>query len=246
MVLEEVSHAFGALTILTDICLKMRAGERRAILGANGAGKTTLLNLINGDLPTKKGRIYFFNEEISRLASYQRARRGLRRTYQISLLFNGLSLFDNLYLACRGVAKNRYSLLRPKHDDAAIIEARRILHIVRLDADREKIVAELSHGQQRQLEIGMALAGNPRFILFDEPAAGLSPTERSTLVEILDELPEHIGYILIEHDLEVAMRVVTWVTIMHNGKIFKEGSPNDIKKDSEVQEIYLGKAYGRK
>ena len=157
---------------------------------------------------------------------------------------SGLSVLDNVFLACRGVTRGRYSLLRPGADDSTLMSARQIVELVRLDTVSNVPVAELSHGQQRQLEIGMALAGAPRFILFDEPAAGLSPTERTDLIEILTSLPEHIGYIIIEHDLDVALRVVESVTMMHNGRIFKEGTPEEIENDPQVQQIYLGGAHG--
>ncbi len=237
--LNGVGCAFGALTILSDICLTVHAGERVAILGANGAGKTTLLNVINGDVAAI-GEIFFFGKNITLYPPHRRARIGLRRTYQISLLFGGLSVFDNLYLACRGVASGRYSMRCSGRKDAAMEEAWRVLCAVHLDLDGDKIVRELSHGQQRQLEIGMALVNTPRFILFDEPAAGLSPTERSMLVEILSRLPRDVGYILIEHDLDIALRVVDRVIILHNGCIFKEGTPDEIEQDRDVQAIYLG------
>ena len=121
-----------------------------------------------------------------------------------------------------------------------MMQAESILHAVHLESIRECLVATLSHGQQRQLEIALALAGAPRFILFDEPAAGLSPPERRDLVTILNALPNHIGFIIIEHDLDVALRVSAYVSMMHNGRLLKEGTPEDIEADKEVQEIYLG------
>jgi branched-chain amino acid transport system ATP-binding protein len=121
-----------------------------------------------------------------------------------------------------------------------MMQAESILHAVHLESIRDRLVATLRHGQQRQLEIALALAGAPRFILFDEPAAGLSPPERRDLVSILNALPSHIGFIIIEHDLDVALRVSGYVSMMHNGHLFKEGTPEDIEADKEVQEIYLG------
>ncbi len=242
--LDGVGRQFGALTALAGINLKVRAGEKRAVLGSNGAGKTTLFNCITGDFPPTSGTIRFFGEDVTRFPAYERIRRGLRRTYQISLLFGGLSVLDNVYLACRGVSRRRFSLARPGRDDATMHQAERILHAVKLDDVAARRVAELSHGQQRQLEIALALAGAPRFILFDEPAAGLSPTERRDLVAILRSLPAHIGYVIIEHDLDVALRVSERVTMMHNGRIFKEGTPDEIEGDPEVQEIYLGGGHG--
>jgi len=143
------------------------------VLGSNGAGKTTLFNCITGDFPPTSGSIRFFGEDITNFPAHERIRRGLRRTYQISLLFTGLSVFDNIYLACRGVSRGRYSFIRPRRTDALMATAEDLVRVVHLDDVRDTIVAELSYGQQRQLEIAMALSGAPRFILFDEPAAGL-------------------------------------------------------------------------
>jgi branched-chain amino acid transport system ATP-binding protein len=242
--LEGVSRHFGALVALDSVDLAVRAGERRAVLGANGAGKTTLFNCITGDFPPTEGRIRFFGENITGLPSYQRTRRGLRRTYQNSLLFRGLMVFDNLFLAVRGATRGRLSFVRTGRDDGTVEQARSLMHAVHLEPAAERLVGELSHGEQRQLEIGLALAGAPRFILFDEPAAGLAPRERTELVAILRALPAHIGYIIIEHDLDVALRVVESVTVMHNGRIFKEGTPQEIEDDPEVQDIYLGGKHG--
>jgi branched-chain amino acid transport system ATP-binding protein len=242
--LEGVGRQFGALVAMADISMKVAAGERRAVLGSNGAGKTTLFNTITGDFLPTSGAIRFFGEDITAFPAQERIRRGLRRTYQISQLFGSLSVLQNVFLACRGVSRGRFSLLRPARDDATMAQAERILHAVHLDDLRQRLVSVLSHGEQRQLEIAMALAGAPRFILFDEPAAGLSPTERRDLVQILNSLPSHIGYIVIEHDLDVALRVSTYVTMMHNGRIFKEGTPEEIENDAEVQAIYLGGGHG--
>jgi len=238
--LRGVTRMFGALAALTDVTITVRPGERRAVLGSNGAGKTTLFNCVTGDFLPSSGTIRFFGEDITRFPPYERIRRGLRRTYQISALFPGLTVQDNVYLACRGVSRGRFSLLRPGANDALMHAAENLIQAVHLTAAKDRRVAELAHGQQRQLEIALALAGAPRFILFDEPAAGLSPTERRELIEILTSLPKHIGYIIIEHDMDVALRVVESVTMMHNGRIFKEGLPQEIESDPEVQELYLG------
>ena len=238
--LRGVSKLFGALAALTDVTLTVRPGERRAVLGSNGAGKTTLFNCITGDFPPSSGTIRLFGEDVTGFPAFERIRRGLRRTYQISLLFGGLSVFDNVYLACRGVSRGRFSFRRPRRDEALAQSAEDLVRAVHLEGVRDTRVADLAYGQQRQLEIALALAGAPRFILFDEPAAGLSPTERRDLVAILTGLPRHMGYIIIEHDMDVALRVSESVTMMHNGRIFKEGKPEDIESDPEVQELYLG------
>lgn len=238
--LRGVSKLFGALEALGDIRITVRPGERRAVLGSNGAGKTTLFNCITGDFPPSSGSIRFFGEDITDFPPQERIRRGLRRTYQISLLFTGLTVIDNVYLAAVGVSRSRFTFLRPRRDDALMASAENLIRVVHMEDAKDTLVAELSYGQQRQLEIAMALAGAPRFILFDEPAAGLSPTERSELIEILTGLPGHMGFIIIEHDMDVALRVAESVTMMHNGRIFKEGKPAEIENDEEVQALYLG------
>lgn len=238
--LRGVNKVFGALAALSDINMTVKPGERRAVLGSNGAGKTTLFNCITGDFLASSGTVRFFGEDISAFPAYERIRRGLRRTYQISLLFKALSVLDNVYLACNGVSRGRFSFLRPKRDDSVLESAENLVHMVHLDEARDTLVSDLSYGQQRQLEIAMALSGAPRFILFDEPAAGLSPTERRELIEILTNLPRHVGFIIIEHDMDVALRVAESVTMMHNGRIFKEGKPAEIEDDPEVQALYLG------
>jgi len=236
--LEGVSRNFGALQAVENISFSVAAGERRALIGANGAGKTTLFNVITGDYAPSAGRVRFFGEDVTAHPPYERIRAGMRRTYQSSLLFRDLTVRDNLFLAVRGVSRGRFAFLRSGRNRST----EDILERVRLTGVGDERVASLSHGQQRQLEIGMALAGAPRLILFDEPAAGLSPAERRELVALLAALPSHLSFILIEHDLEIALRVVDRVTVMHNGRVLKEGTPADIENDPEVQEIYMGRA----
>ncbi len=238
--IEAVSRHFGALVALADINLAVRAGERRAILGSNGAGKTTLFNAITGDFPVTAGRIRFFGEDVTALPSFERIRRGLRRTYQISLLFDNMTVRENLLVACRGVSPTRMSLRRFGASDPAEEMADLLARSVYLHDELNTTVGVLSYGKQRQLEIGMALSGAPRFILFDEPAAGLSPSERTELIHILESLPSHIGFIIIEHDMDVALRLADHISMMHNGRVFKEGTAEEIKRDPEVQALYLG------
>ncbi len=240
LVLEGVTRAFGALKAIDDVSFSVAAGERRAVLGANGAGKTTLFNAVTGDFPPTAGRVVFFGEDVTAMAPHERIRRGLRRTYQSSLLFRDLSVRDNLFLAVRGVGAGRFSMRRAgaRHTSTAATDD--LLDRVRLAHIADASVGSLSHGQQRQLEIGMALAGAPRLILFDEPAAGLSPGERRELVALLGAFPPHMGFVLIEHDLDIALRVSERVTIMHNGRVLKHGTPSEIENDAEVQAIYMG------
>jgi branched-chain amino acid transport system ATP-binding protein len=240
LVLSGVTRAFGALRAVDDVNLTVAAGQKYAILGSNGAGKTTLFNAITGDFPPTAGRIHFFGEDITELTPYERIRKGMRRTYQSSLLFRELTVRDNLFLAVRGVSEGRFSFLRPGTRQASNVATQELLERARLSHLANETVANLAHGQQRQLEIGMALAGAPRLILFDEPAAGLSPAERRELVILLTSLPSHMSFVLIEHDLDIALKVVEKVTVMHNGRVIKEGTPNEIENDAQVQAIYMG------
>ena len=240
LTLEGVTRAFGALKAVDSVSLSVAAGQKYAVLGSNGAGKTTLFNCITGDFPPTAGRIYFFGEDITELPPHEPIRKGLRRTYQSSLLFRDLSVRDNLFLAVRGVSSGRYSFARPGVNDASRRATQDLLERSRLTHIAEELVSKLAYGQQRQLEIGMALAGAPRLILFDEPAAGLSPAERRELVQLLTSLPSHMSFVLIEHDLDIALRVVERVTVMHNGRVLRHGTPNEIENDAEVQAIYMG------
>jgi branched-chain amino acid transport system ATP-binding protein len=240
LVLSGVTRAFGALRAVDDVSLTVGAGEKVAVLGSNGAGKTTLFNAISGDFPPTFGRIHFFGEDITELPPHERIRKGLRRTYQSSLLFRELTVRDNLFLAVRGVASGRFSVWRPGPGHPSRVATVDLLERARLSHIADERVANLAHGQQRQLEIGMALAGAPRLILFDEPAAGLSPVERRELVALLTSLPAHMSYVLIEHDLDIALRVAERVAVMHNGRVLKTGTPGEIENDAQVQAIYMG------
>ena len=240
--LKHITKKFGTLVAINDVSMSIKSGEHRAVLGSNGAGKTTLFNAITGDFLATSGDIFFFGENITNLPVHERIHNGLRRTYQKSLLFGGLSVFDNLYLSVCGIKNNRFNM-RPENQDSKDIsreQARDLASFSHLDDVLLKNVDTLSYGQQRQLEIGMAMAGAPRLLLFDEPAAGLSPAERSELANILMALPSHVTFIIIEHDLEIALKVSDIVSVMYNGSLFKEGSPAEIQNDKEVQAIYLG------
>ena len=225
---------------MRDVSLEVVPGERRAILGPNGAGKTTLFNVVAGDYRASAGRILLFGEDVTRMRARHRSRRGLTRTYQNALLLNGLTVADNLYLAVRGVRRGRMSPMRPRAGDVDLEEAAAVAERVGLKDVRDRTVSELSHGQQRQLELGMALAGRPRLIMLDEPAAGLSPGERAGLTSLLQALEPVLTVLLIEHDMSVALRTAQRVTIMHAGRVIAEGSPDEIQADRRVHDLYLG------
>jgi branched-chain amino acid transport system ATP-binding protein len=239
--LSGVGRLFGALAAVRDVTFDIAHGERRAILGPNGAGKTTLFNLVCGDFMPTSGMVRLFGEDITRLPAHKRARRGIGRTYQTSLLFNGMSVLENLYVAVRGARPNRFSFRAPKASDADLAKARTLAERVRLSHMGDRLVAELSHGQRRQLEVGMALACDPRLLMLDEPAAGLSAAERPELNRLLKDLPRDLTLILIEHDMDVALPNADIVTVMKDGAVVVENTPDKIQDDPLVYEIYLGK-----
>ena len=240
LVLDGVTRAFGALRAVDDVSLTVAAGERRAILGANGAGKTTLFNAITGDFPATAGRIRFFDEDVTDLPPYERIRRGLRRTYQSSLLFRDLSVRDNVFLAVRGVASGRFSFLRPRRTHASCVATQDLLERVRLTPVADDLVATLSHGQQRQLEIAMALATEPRLLLLDEPVAGMGLEESQRMVRFLSTLKGRITIVLVEHDMDAVFTLADRISVMVYGRIIATGTPPEIRGNDEVRRAYLG------
>jgi branched-chain amino acid transport system ATP-binding protein len=238
--LSNVGRRFGAVLAVRGVTFDVAPGERRAVIGPNGAGKTTLFNTICGDFPPSTGRIELFGVDITRAKPHQRTRLGIGRTYQTSLLFNGLSVLENLFVAVRGVQPNRWSPLRPGRDDPALGKARALAERVQLAPLLDELVLNLSHGQRRQLEIGMALAGDPKVLMLDEPAAGLSPGDRPRLLEMLRALPRSVTLILIEHDMDIALPAADIVTVMKEGEVVVEAPAGRIEDDPTVQAIYLG------
>jgi branched-chain amino acid transport system ATP-binding protein len=238
--LKNVSRRFGALQAVRDVSFDVMPGERRAVLGPNGAGKTTLFNTICGDFPPTEGSIAFFGQAITALKPHQRTRLGIGRTYQTSLLFNGLSVLDNLFIAARGVQPGRFSFKVPGAGDEGVLKARRMADRMRLAHMVDTRVDELSHGQRRQLEVGMAMISDPKVLMLDEPAAGLSPGDRPELLKLLRELPRELTLILIEHDMDIALPAADIVTVMKDGQVVVEAAPDKIESDPVVQAIYLG------
>jgi len=243
LVLDSVGRRFGALHAVSGVTLTVQTGERRAILGPNGAGKTTLFNTICGDYPPTSGKITYFGTDITQLKPYRRARMGIGRTYQSSTLFNGLTVRENLYLAVRAAKFGRFSLIKagPGHPDLARVMA--LAEQVRVDHILDTRIDAVSHGQRRQVEIGMALAGVPKLLMLDEPAAGLSAAERPELVALLADLPRDLTLILIEHDMDVALANSEKVTVMKDGVIVVDSTPDKVVDDPVVQAIYLGEGH---
>jgi branched-chain amino acid transport system ATP-binding protein len=243
LALVGVGRRFGALVALDGVHLTLPPGERRAIIGANGAGKTTLFNTIAGDVAPTAGDIHLFGEKVTGLPPHARTRRGLRRTYQSSQLLDGLTVYENLYVAVRGVRAGRFSLWRSAaggNDDAEVVAIARRTGVEALFARRAR---DLSHGERRQVDIAMSLAGRPRVLLLDEPAAGLAPGERERLLGLLEALPADLTVVLIEHDMDIALRFAQRVTVMHRGRIVCEDTPEAIADNPQVHEIYIGRRH---
>jgi branched-chain amino acid transport system ATP-binding protein len=238
--LQGIDRRFGGVHAVRGVDLDVRPGERRAVLGPNGAGKTTLFNLISGEFPPTAGRVELFGRDVTLLPARTRARLGLSRTFQTSRLFGGLSVEDNLYLGALGVVGGHLRLIPSSKDRDLRDQARAMAAQVGLLERLADLVMDLSHGEQRQLEVGMALVARPRLLMLDEPAAGLSRAERVKLTEMLIGLDESITLILIEHDMDVALRVAQWVTMMHDGRVIVEGTPDQIRANQLVHDLYLG------
>ena len=241
--LDTVTVQFGGLRAVDSVSIRVREGERRAIIGPNGAGKTTLFNAITGVVRATSGKVLFGGEDVTRAPIHERARRGMSRTFQITNLFPNLTVAENMRLALRGLSPRKFSFfgantLEPEEAD----RARTALEISRLHARRDAAVKELSYGEQRQLEMAMALVASPKLLLLDEPAAGLSPSERGIVSDIIRALPRDLTLVLIEHDMDLVLSLVDYVTVLNNGKLLVEAPPSEIRTNSDVQDVYLGKA----
>lgn len=240
--LQGVSIHFGALKAVNDVNLRLTAGERVAILGPNGAGKTTLFNAITGMVPATAGQVVFDGHDITRATPNARAHRGIARTFQITNLFFGMSVEDNLLLATRGLSSSRFAFWRSGDahgSEREIVDS--ALARCKLESKRNLVVRELSYGEQRQLELAMSLTSSPRLLLLDEPAAGLSPAERVVMADVIRGLPRELSLVLIEHDIDLALGLVDRVVCMYQGGVLVQGSPEEIRGNAQVQEIYLGR-----
>ncbi len=239
--LEGLSRAFGGLRAVDAVSLTVRAGERRALIGPNGAGKTTLFNLIAGTIPLSAGSIRLFGRDVTRTAPHRRAALGLARTFQINNLFPALTVLENCLLAVQALTRTKFSMFRPLDAYGGLAEqARAALALVGLDDRRDATVRNLSHGEQRQLEIALALAGRPKVLLLDEPTAGLSPAESQHMARLLQTLDPAITVLMIEHDMDIALEMAEHVTVLHYGRVIADGLRDDVKADPLVREIYLG------
>ena len=238
---ERLVKNFGGLRALDGVTLRVEPGERRAIIGPNGAGKTTLFNIITGLLPPTAGRILFDGQDVTGLPPHRRAQLGLGRTFQITNLFPKLSVRDNVLLAVQAADRARFTLHRPVEAYPHLFrEAEALMERWGLRDRAAAPVRFLSHGEQRQVELLLALAVRPKVLLLDEPAAGLSPAETAALAGIIRGLPRQTTILLIEHDMDVAFALADQVSVLHYGAVVAEGTPDAVRQDPQVAAIYLG------
>ncbi len=218
----------------------MEEGQRWAVIGPNGAGKTTLFRTISGEVRPTEGKVKLFGSDMSRAAPYRKAQRGVGRTYQVTELFQELTVEDNIIIAAQAVTKDRFCFWKPVRMTGLLDEAcGSVLEALDITQLRHTRVSEMSHGEQRQLEIAMALASNPKLLLLDEPAAGLSAAERKMMKGLIDGLPRDLSIVLIEHDMDIALDLVERVLVLDNGSKIAEGDPDEIRNDQRVQDVYL-------
>jgi branched-chain amino acid transport system ATP-binding protein len=243
LALEVISlkKAFGGLMVTQDVSLAVRSGERRLIIGPNGAGKTTLFNQISGDLRPNSGLIRLFGFDITRLPPYKRAHAGLSRTYQIITLFAADTLEHNVALGLLGLRPSRWQMWRPMsfYRDLAA-EARRALDAVGLLHLAAHPISDIAYGERRRVELAVALAQKPRVLLLDEPLAGLSNSERSTVKSLIASIPRDTTVIMIEHDMDTALDLAETVTLLNYGRVIVDGERDAVIKDERTREVYLG------
>jgi branched-chain amino acid transport system ATP-binding protein len=241
LTVENVSCVFGGLRAVDGVTLTIRPGERRALIGPNGAGKTTLFNLISGELPVTSGAVVLFGMNVTKLPPHRRAARGLGRTFQITRLFPNLTVVENVLLACEALDRRRFTVLRPLSSCVSFRNrADTLLAEFGLSALAREQARRLSYGDQRKLEVALALAGRPRLLLLDEPMAGLSGAERDGMRRVLHALDPEMAVLLIEHDMDVAFALAETVTVLCQGAVLASGPPADIAANQQVQQVYLG------
>ncbi len=241
LALHGLSKSFGGLSAIQRLNLTVRPGDRKGIIGPNGAGKTTLFNLITGLLPPSAGRIVLFDRDVSHWASHRRTALGMARTFQVTTLFPKLTVLDNVLLAVQGLRRLKFSTWRFQSSYAVLQEkAQDLLERAGFWDRRQMEVRHLSHGDQRQIEIVMALASDPKLLLLDEPVAGLSVAESKQLGAFLNRLDPALTILMIEHDMDIAFSVVNTIAVLHAGTVVEEGPCDQIRKSERVRELYLG------
>ncbi len=236
-----VSKAFGQFLALDDVSLSVARSERRAIIGPNGAGKSTLFNIIAGQLTPTAGRIFLDGADVTGERADKIWHCGVTRTFQRNQLFQGLRVWENVELACAARHQEFGSLFAVRRQPDIEADIAEILQKVHLMAHAGRFVKELAYGEQRQLELALALAGSPKILLLDEPTAGMSPTETRSMLALMQGLPRDITLLIVEHDMDVVFNLADKVTVLHLGEVLADGGIEAIRANDKVREIYMGR-----
>ncbi|MCL2587954.1 MAG: ABC transporter ATP-binding protein [Oscillospiraceae bacterium] len=239
--LKCIGKSFGGLRAVNEINLQVFDGDRLAIIGPNGAGKTTLFNMVSGEFPPTDGQVILYGEDVTKQPNSVRVKKGLARTYQITTLFFDLSVMENVILALIGTTKIKFRMFKSvKKYDYLYDEAEALLDRLHLLEKKDEIVKNLSYGDQRLIELVLALASKPKILCLDEPCAGLSVAESKLMLKTLKELPEDLTLILIEHDMDLVFEAVDRIMVVHNGNHVATGLNAEIRANNRVQQVYLG------
>ncbi len=235
-----VSRQFGKFKALQNISVAFRAGELTAIIGPNGAGKSTFFNVISGGVPASSGQVLFEGRDITALAAHDYARIGIAKSFQITNVFKQLSAHENVRVALQ-MQVSKFQILRARKNYEVLTQrADELLVRVGLTASRNKMAGDLAHGQQRSLEVAMALACEPKLLLMDEPTAGMSPQETGVMMALILQLAQERTVILVEHKMKMVMGLCKRLVVLHHGELLADGTPDDIRSNSEVKRVYLG------
>jgi len=239
--LRAVSKRYGGVVATDDVTLDVRRGEVHALIGPNGAGKTTLIGQISGALETQSGRIIFNGADITRLPAYARVAAGLARSYQITSIFRRFSVLDNLALAVQARSGSSFRYWRPVGIEKPLFdEARSIAAEIGLQQRLDVVAGQLAHGEQRALEVGLALATQPELVLLDEPMAGMGPQESQAMIALIARLRSRVTLLLVEHDMDAVFRLADRISVLVNGRLLATGAPAAIRADPQVRRAYLG------
>ena len=239
--LRGVSKRFGGVVATDDVTLDIVRGEVHALIGPNGAGKTTLIGQISGVLPTEMGRIVFNGADVTHLTTHARVRAGLARSYQITSIFRRFSVLDNLALAVQARSGSSFSLWRPLRTEHALFhEAAAIAAEIGLTEKLNQTAATLAHGEQRALEVGLALATRPQLVLLDEPMAGMGPQESARMIALIEKVRAQVTVLLVEHDMDAVFRLANRISVLVSGRLIATGAPQAIRADPAVRKAYLG------
>lgn len=238
---QKISRRYGALLVTDEVSLDIREGELHAIIGPNGAGKTTLINQLSGELLPNSGSIHFDGRDVTALPIDARARLGLLRSYQITSVFDEFTVRENAALAALGAQRHAFSFWqRLLGDPAALAAASEGIAAAGLEAHADLKAADLGYGERRQLELAMALAARPKFLLLDEPMAGMSVQESAAVVELLKSLKRRYTILLVEHDMNAVFALADRISVLVYGRLLVTGTPDEIRSNEEVRAIYLG------